>query len=217
MGKMNLLRASYQGKVGDTVGQKWKNQTNLCSYTKHSDAKTPAQLAQRLRHKLTIQILSYFYNRRSDIFYMSDPHLTKFQHIQKANRYFLSKDTLTFSDLQSLNSHVKIGGEAEIQFADFPPAIGIKYPGKMSADEKSKYVIVLVRSLKTNEYKLVNAPNTTFEWTGTTESQQWQIAVWVIKELVQQVDGKNLLEIHSSSITPTSNQNLMTLKPFGAP
>lgn len=215
MGKMNLLRASYQGKVGETVGQKWKGQTNLCTYTKHSDAKSPAQLAQRIRHKLTIQLLSYIYNRRADIFYTYDPHLTKFQHIQKLNRNFCSKDTLSFTDLQSLEKHVKIGTPATIDYMDFPPAVEVEYDGKQSAEEKGKYMVFLVRDLKTNEYKMFNARNSVFQYTGKVEEQQWQLAVWVIKELLQEVDGKNLTIIHSASIIVTTDDNLMTLKPFG--
>ena len=47
MGKMNLLKANYEGKVGKTVGAKWKNQSTLRTFTKPSNPKTEAQQTVR--------------------------------------------------------------------------------------------------------------------------------------------------------------------------
>lgn len=43
MGKMNLLKASWDGKVGETVGAKWKNKKTIRTYTKPSNPNTEAQ------------------------------------------------------------------------------------------------------------------------------------------------------------------------------
>lgn len=47
MGHMNLLKANWTGKVGQTVGAKWKDKSTIRSYTKPSDPKTPDQLLVR--------------------------------------------------------------------------------------------------------------------------------------------------------------------------
>lgn len=47
MGKMNLLKANWEGKVGQTVGAKWKNRSTIRTYTKPSNPKTTAQLSVR--------------------------------------------------------------------------------------------------------------------------------------------------------------------------
>ena len=47
MGKMNLLKAKYDGKVGQTVGSKWKNQATLRTYSKPSNPNTEAQQTVR--------------------------------------------------------------------------------------------------------------------------------------------------------------------------
>ena len=44
---MNLLKANYEGKVGKTVGAKWKNQSTLRTFTKPSNPKTEAQQTVR--------------------------------------------------------------------------------------------------------------------------------------------------------------------------
>ena len=43
MGKMNLLKANWEGKVGQTVGAKWKNLSTIRTYTKPSNPKTAEQ------------------------------------------------------------------------------------------------------------------------------------------------------------------------------
>ena len=47
MGKMNLLKANWEGKVGQTVGAKWKNKSTIRTYTKPSNPKTAAQMSVR--------------------------------------------------------------------------------------------------------------------------------------------------------------------------
>lgn len=43
MGKMNLLKANWEGKVGETVGAKWKNKKTIRTYTKPSNPNTADQ------------------------------------------------------------------------------------------------------------------------------------------------------------------------------
>lgn len=43
MGKMNLLKANWYGKVGQTVGAKWKNKSTIRTYTKPANPDTAGQ------------------------------------------------------------------------------------------------------------------------------------------------------------------------------
>lgn len=43
MGKMNLLKGNWEGKVGQTVGAKWKNKSTIRTYTKPANPNTQAQ------------------------------------------------------------------------------------------------------------------------------------------------------------------------------
>lgn len=47
MGKMNILKGNWEGKVGQTVGAKWKNKSTIRTYTKPSNPKTAAQMSVR--------------------------------------------------------------------------------------------------------------------------------------------------------------------------
>ncbi len=47
MGTLNLLKGAYTGKVGATVGSKWKNKSTIRTYSKPSNPDTPAQQTTR--------------------------------------------------------------------------------------------------------------------------------------------------------------------------
>lgn len=47
MGKMNLLKGNWEGKVGQTVGAKWKNKSTIRTYTKPSNPNTSEQMKVR--------------------------------------------------------------------------------------------------------------------------------------------------------------------------
>lgn len=44
---MNLLKANWEGKVGQTVGAKWKNRSTIRTYTKPSNPNTAGQQSVR--------------------------------------------------------------------------------------------------------------------------------------------------------------------------
>lgn len=47
MGVMNLLKAKWDGKVGQTVGAKWKDKATIRTYSKPSNPRTEAQVVVR--------------------------------------------------------------------------------------------------------------------------------------------------------------------------
>lgn len=61
MAFINLLHNGYQGKLGETVGQKWKNQRTVRTYNPHNNSKSEAQLKQRENYKFYIDYASLLY------------------------------------------------------------------------------------------------------------------------------------------------------------
>lgn len=54
MGFINLLKNGYRGKLGETVGQKWKNQLTVRTYQATNNSKSKEQLDQRAHYKALI-------------------------------------------------------------------------------------------------------------------------------------------------------------------
>lgn len=61
MGFINLLKNGYRGKLGETVGQKWKNQLTVRTYQATNNSKSQEQLDQRAHYKTLIQEASRLY------------------------------------------------------------------------------------------------------------------------------------------------------------
>ena len=61
MGFINLLKNGYRGKLGETVGQKWKNQLTVRTYQATNNSKSEAQLKQRQQYRGIIALASAFW------------------------------------------------------------------------------------------------------------------------------------------------------------
>lgn len=61
MGFINLLKNGYRGKLGETVGQQWKNQLTVRTYQATNNSKSEAQLKQRQQYRGLIAIASAFW------------------------------------------------------------------------------------------------------------------------------------------------------------
>lgn len=62
MGFINLLKNGYRGKLGETVGQKWKDQLTVRTYQGTNNSKSPAQIDQRAHYKTLIQEAAVYYS-----------------------------------------------------------------------------------------------------------------------------------------------------------
>lgn len=61
MGFINLLKNGYRGKLGETVGQQWKNQLTVRTYQETNNSRSEAQLEQRGKYKGIITRASTFW------------------------------------------------------------------------------------------------------------------------------------------------------------
>lgn len=66
MGFINLLKNGYRGKLGETVGQQWKNQLTVRTYQATNNSKSEAQLDQRAHYKEIITQSSLAYPSRNN-------------------------------------------------------------------------------------------------------------------------------------------------------
>lgn len=60
MGVLNLLKGTYGGKVGATVGSKWKNKGTIRTYAVPSNPDTPAQQTTRTGFKEVSEFVALF-------------------------------------------------------------------------------------------------------------------------------------------------------------
>jgi hypothetical protein len=99
MGKMNLLKAKWDGKVGQTVGAKWKNLATIRTYAKPSNPNTSAQQTIRTGFKQVTSFVALF----SDLIRYQSSLDTRGQSVRNAiisaNKTQMVAGTITKADL----------------------------------------------------------------------------------------------------------------------
>lgn len=78
MGFINLLKNGYRGKLGETVGQKWKNQLTVRTYQSTNNSKSQEQLDQRAHYKALIQESSRLYPSTYNLIVPKKKSMNKF-------------------------------------------------------------------------------------------------------------------------------------------
>lgn len=116
MGKMNLLKADWQGKVGQTVGAKWKNKSTIRTYSIPSDPKTAAQLEVRGAFKELTSYVALFSDQIKYLTALDTSGMSVRNAIIKLN-----KEMVGPSGFDKANLLISKGGLQKI--AGFTPAV----------------------------------------------------------------------------------------------
>lgn len=113
MGKMNLLKANYEGKVGQTVGAKWKNLSTLRTFTKPSNPNTEAQQTVRSGFKDINAFVALFADQIRYKSALNTAGMSVRNAIVKLNAEMVSKNSFNKANLViSKGGLQKVAGEA---------------------------------------------------------------------------------------------------------
>lgn len=99
MGKMNLLKAKYDGKVGQTVGSKWKNQATLRTYSKPSNPNTEAQQVVRSAFASITSFVALFADQIKYLNALDTSGMSVRNAIIKLNKDKMKGNAIDFSTL----------------------------------------------------------------------------------------------------------------------
>lgn len=113
MGVMNLLKANYEGKVGKTVGAKWKNQSTLRTLTAPSNPKTEAQQTVRGGFKAINSFVALFADQIRYKSALDTAGMSVRNAIVKLNKEMVASGTFDKTTLAiSKGGLQKVAGEA---------------------------------------------------------------------------------------------------------
>lgn len=99
MGKMNLLKANWTGKVGETVGSKWKGTSTIRTYTKPSNPDTAKQQTVRGGFGEITSFVARFTDQLRYLSALQTRNMSVRNAIIKLNAEMVSSGTLTKADL----------------------------------------------------------------------------------------------------------------------
>lgn len=99
MGKLNILKAAYYGKVGETVGAKWKNKNTVRVLTIPSNPNTQAQQTVRTVFRDMSKFISLFSDQIKTVSALNTRGMSVRNAIIKINKEQIMDGTFEAGDL----------------------------------------------------------------------------------------------------------------------
>ena len=99
MGKLNILKAAYYGKVGETVGAKWKNKNTVRVLTIPSNPNTMAQQNVRTGFKEISKFVALFADQIKTMSALNTRGMSVRNAIIKENKMMVSAGALDAANL----------------------------------------------------------------------------------------------------------------------
>lgn len=151
MGFINLLKNGYRGKLGETVGQQWKNQLTVRTYQATNNSKSEAQLKRREIYKGMIQYSSQMYENSKGWPKNAVKEMNSFNHFTSTIYEIVGIGQIK-PPIKPINIFNKTGVWAETAIEDGGKYSSIIYQTPFLNEENIKKVkiVAIVMGLATN-------------------------------------------------------------------
>ena len=169
MGKLNILKAAYYGKVGETVGAKWKDKNTVRVLTIPSNPNTMAQQTVRTGFSEISKFVSLFADQIKTVSALNTRGMSVRNAIIKINKEMVSAGSLTAADLVISRGGLPVpqGAAATGAQANGELTIPVTQITGTNVTQKAKIVVVAV-SQSQNMAWVETKDNTTGNVTITT-------------------------------------------------
>lgn len=178
MGKMNLLKANWEGKVGQTVGAKWKNKSTIRTYTKPSNPDTAAQQSVRSVFGAMTSFVAMFADQIKYLSALNTAGQSVRNAIVQINKEMIAGGTFEKSNLIiSKGGLQKVAGESGSSSAG-KVEITWNRPTATNFTPEAKLIAVMVQS-ETGLVEVVEADATAETLSGNMSFESGTVDVYV--------------------------------------
>lgn len=184
MGKLNILKAAYYGKVGETVGAKWKDKNTVRVLTIPSNPNTMAQQNVRTGFSEISKFVSLFADQIKTVSALNTRGMSVRNAIIKINKEMVSGGSLTAADLVISRGGLPVpqGAAATGAQANGELTIPVTQITGTNVTQKAKIVVVAVsqsQNMAWVETKDNTAGNVTIA-TGITGTEPFDVYIYAI-------------------------------------
>lgn len=144
MGKMNLLKANWYGKVGQTVGAKWKNKSTIRTYTKPANPDTAAQQTVRGGFASITSFVALFADGIRYKSALDTAGQSVRNAIIKLNKEMVAAGTLTKADLLISKGGLQKPTVSTATLASGKVSVSFAAPTATNFTNKAKLIVVAV-------------------------------------------------------------------------
>lgn len=151
MGKLNLLKGAYEGKVGQTVGAKWKNKSTVRTFTKPSDPKTQAQMDVRNAFAAMTSFVALFADQIKYISPLSTAGMSVRNAIIKQNKAQIQGNAFDAADLIIAKGGLQKPSTVAVTKEETTNVLKATFAKPTATNFTKKAIAVLVAVDKTNQ------------------------------------------------------------------
>ena len=144
MGKMNLLKANWYGKVGQTVGAKWKNKSTIRTYTKPANPDTAAQQTVRGGFASITSFVALFADGIRYKSALDTAGQSVRNAIIKLNKEMVAAGSLTKADLLISKGGLQKPAVSAASLASSKVSVTFAAPTATNFTNKAKLIVVAV-------------------------------------------------------------------------
>lgn len=178
MGKMNLLKANWEGKVGQTVGAKWKNKSTIRTYTKPSNPDTAAQQSVRGTFGEMTSFVALFADQIKYLSALNTAGQSVRNAIIQANKEMIAGGSFVKAELLvSKGGLQKVSGESA-SASGGKVTVTWSNPTATNFTENAKLIAVMVQS-SSGLVEVAEAAATTGTLTGDMVFENGSVDVYV--------------------------------------
>lgn len=184
MGKLNILKAAYYGKVGETVGAKWKDKNTVRVLTIPSNPNTQAQQTVRTGFSQISKFVALFADQIKTVSALNTRGMSIRNAIIKENKEMVAGGSLEAQNLVISKGGLPTPGGAAATGAQATGTITVplvKISGT-NVTTKAKIVIVVVSQTASQAWVKVVDNNTASETvdTGVTGTEPMDVYIYAI-------------------------------------
>lgn len=184
MGKLNILKAAYYGKVGETVGAKWKDKNTVRVLTIPSNPNTQAQQTVRTGFSEISKFVALFADQIKTVSALNTRGMSVRNAIIKENKEMVTAGTLTPGDLVISKGGLPTPGGAAASGAQASGDITVPLVAITGTNvtAKAKIVIVVVSQTASQAWVKVVDNTTASETvaTGVTGTNPMDVYIYAI-------------------------------------
>lgn len=184
MGKLNILKAAYYGKVGETVGAKWKDKNTVRVLTIPSNPNTQAQQTVRTGFSEISKFVALFSDQIKTVSALNTRGMSVRNAIIKENKEMVAAGSLTPDDLVISKGGLPTPGGAAASGAQASGDITVPLVAITGTNvtAKAKIVIVVVSQTASQAWVKVVDNTTASETvaTGVTGTEPMDVYIYAI-------------------------------------
>ena len=146
MGKLNLLQGKWDGKVGQTVGAKWKNKATIRAYAKPSNPNTALQQEKRTVFKDMSQYVALFADQIKTLSSLNTRGQSVRNAIIQANKDQFGTSA-TFDPATLIINKGGLVALENVRYVSDDTAVSFKRPTATNISDKAVVVIIAVNNV----------------------------------------------------------------------